>query len=95
MNQYDLRGRVAVVTGGAHGIGKAIAQAFAREGASVCVIDRTPNPYFTGDVGEEETLRRFAERCRDAPETRKRPMLFEVRTELRARVDNNLGRSNS
>lgn len=38
-----LRGQVAVVVGGANGIGKAIVQSFAAEGARVAVVDRSPD----------------------------------------------------
>ena len=57
-----LQDRVAVITGGAQGIGKAIADEFRRTGAQVCIIDRQPNDFFTGDVGNKAALEAFAEK---------------------------------
>ena len=39
MNQIDLSGRNAVITGGARGIGFAISQRLLQSGASVCLCD--------------------------------------------------------
>ena len=56
----EYQGKIAVVTGGAHGIGRCIAETFAQAGAQVCVIDRRENGYFQGDLADKETLERFA-----------------------------------
>ena len=52
--------KVAIVTGGAKGIGRAIVQEFRKAGAAVCVIDLLPNEYFVGDVSDRTVLEEFA-----------------------------------
>ena len=54
--------KVVVITGGAGGIGKCIREEFEKAGARVCIIDIAENPDFVGDIGDEPTLRRFAEK---------------------------------
>ena len=52
--------KIAVVTGGAKGIGKAIADEFRKAGAAVCVIDLLPNDYYVGDLADQAVLEDFA-----------------------------------
>lgn len=54
--------KVAVITGASQGIGRTIADEFARYGAIVCTIDRQPGCYFTGDLSRQEDLDAFTQK---------------------------------
>ncbi|MDD3028345.1 MAG: SDR family oxidoreductase [Erysipelotrichaceae bacterium] len=55
----DFTNKVVVITGGARGIGRAMAEAFEQAGAQVAIIDIIENDYFVGDIANPEILESF------------------------------------
>ena len=55
-----FQNKVIVITGGAGGIGKCIAEEFEKNGAHVCVIDTAPGEHYVGDIADKVVLEEFA-----------------------------------
>ena len=61
MTENTFKDKVVIVTGGANGIGKCIADEFRVQGAIVYVIDKQEGEHFVGDIAKKEVLEAFAE----------------------------------
>ena len=57
---HTFQDKVIVITGGAGGIGKCIAEEFRKEGARVCVIDTADGDHYVGNIGSKDALEDFA-----------------------------------
>ena len=57
----EFENKVVVITGGAGGIGRCIAEEFTKAGAQVCIIDTTPGDHYVGDLADQAVLEDFAQ----------------------------------
>ena len=60
MPTQEFKDKVVIVTGGANGIGRCIADEFRGLGAIVHVIDKQEGEHFVGDISKQEVLEAFA-----------------------------------
>ena len=60
MSAHTFKNKVVIVTGGANGIGRYIADEFRSHGAIVYVIDKQHGDHFVGDISSKEILEAFA-----------------------------------
>ena len=58
--EKTFKDKVVVVTGGAQGIGRCIAEEFTKAGAHVCVIDKQDGDHYVGNISDKGTLEAFA-----------------------------------
>jgi 3-oxoacyl-[acyl-carrier protein] reductase len=59
----DLKNKIAIVTGAGHGIGKGIAEAFARNGADVAITDVSDEIFQVGKEIESSGSKAYPVKC--------------------------------
>jgi NAD(P)-dependent dehydrogenase (short-subunit alcohol dehydrogenase family) len=82
-----LKDKIAIVTGGAHGIGKAICELFAEEGATVFVVDLDQK---AGPITTSEICRRGGDAffvAADISSTEEAARAMKVAAEKKGRID--------
>lgn len=57
----EFKDKVAIVTGGAQGIGMCIADEFRKAGAHVYVIDKQEGNHYVGDISDKKILENFVQ----------------------------------
>ena len=72
MRAFDFTGRTVLVTGASHGIGRAVAAAFAQAGADLAILSSTPDILEAGAaIGRETPAAQFAPRSATSPTARR------------------------
>jgi NAD(P)-dependent dehydrogenase (short-subunit alcohol dehydrogenase family) len=56
----EFKDKIVVITGGAQGIRRCIAEEFQKAGATICVIDKQQGDHFVGDLADKQVLEQFA-----------------------------------
>ena len=56
----EFKDKIVVITGGAQGIGRCIAEEFQKAGATIYVIDKQQGDHFVGDLADKQVLEQFA-----------------------------------